>query len=272
MKYKLPDGRALTLRNITDAEYDLARVEVCPTCGGREERIPDSGVRAWKGRTYRHNGVERNCDCAVQIALYRRYLLANIGTQYMRLDWKDFAGVEKADQMVKTYLANWRSYLAHGYGLTFASKSQGVGKTWAATHIGKELIKESQKVYFLDFVQMVDAFCGDNGQKQSIEDRMRDTTFLILDDVRAGVSERQNDLYALKFEVVIRHRTNFDLPTFLTTNLTEGEFEQEFPRIYSLSAPKQMWIEMNGVDHRKKSDTAIATMEMIERGEVAPIT
>lgn len=270
--------QGLTLRPLPDAEFERARkmgryADRCPTCGGREETIPDSGgVKAWKSRSYRFRGVEQMCDCQVQIALYYRYLLANIGDQYMRLDWDDFNGADEADTMVREYVGNWQSFHAHGYGLTFSSPSQGVGKTWAATHIAKELIKWRQRVYFLDFVKMVDAFCGDLTEKQDVERKMNETTLLVLDDVRAGISDRQTDLYALKFEVVIRHRTNFNLPTIFTTNMTEDEFEQEFPRIHSLIAAKQLWIDMNGVDYRKRSQTAIETIEMIHRGEVSPIT
>lgn len=263
----------LDFKPLSDQEYDLihryARLDVCPTCGGREERMEEGAIPQWKSPGYTFNGKHHDCDCRLQLMLYSRYLLANIGTQYMRLDWDDFSGVKDADRWVRDYIKNWQGFLAHGFGLTFASKSQGVGKTWAATHIGKELIKKRQKVYFLDFVEMVNAFCVDD---KEIEQRMRDTTFLILDDVRSGISERQTDLYALKFEVVVRHRTNFNLPTLFTTNLTTTEFEEAFPRIYSLIAPKQNWIGMNGVDYRKLSTTAEQTAEMIARGEVRPIT
>lgn len=278
MKFSLPDGGELHLKPLSDADYEQARqvatksLDICPTCGGRDQMIHGAGVKFWDSPGYLYQGEQHECNCAAQIALYTRYVLANIGEQYMRLDWDDFAGAEVADRTVREYIEHWQSFMAHGFGLTFASKKQGVGKTWAATHIGKELIKRRQRVYFVDFVAMVDAFCGDIDQKREIERRMRETTLLILDDVRAGISERQNDLYALKFEVVIRHRTNFNLPTIFTTNLTEGQFEEEFPRIYSLLASKQSWVEMNGLDYRRQSDTAVATMEMIMRGEVRPIT
>jgi DNA replication protein DnaC len=271
-------GGTVTLKPLSDEEFASAKrvaprsLDVCPTCDGRERTIPGAGMKRWESDGYWRDQENHACDCQAQIALYTRYVLANIGTQYQRLDWEQFAGTKEADTMVRKYIATWSSFLAHGFGLTFSSKVQGVGKTWAATHIGKELIKQRQRVYFLDFVQMVDAFCGDYQDKQTVERRMRETTLLILDDVRAGVSERQTDLYALKFEVVMRHRTNFDLPTILTTNLTEEEFEAEFPRIHSLIAPKQLWINMYGVDHRKRSATAVHTAEMIARGEINPIT
>lgn len=275
MKFKLADGGTLTLKPLSDDDYALARrlaptsLDVCPTCGGKEEKVPDSGIKRWASHGYRLDGNEHKCDCQAQLALYARYILANIGPQYQRLDWDEFAGTEEANAMVRQYTSQWQNFFRHGFGLTFSSKTQGVGKTWAATHIGKELIKRRQKVFFLDFIEMVDAFCNDD---TAMMRRMRETTFLILDDVRMGISERQNDLYALKFEIVIRHRTNYNLPTIFTTNLTEEEFEENFPRIYSLIRPKQMWINMNGVDHRKLSETGVATAEMVARGEIRPIT
>lgn len=264
------------LKPLTDSEYDLAErlartLAVCPTCGSKEEAVSGAGIKLRQSPGYYLDGEHHDCDCDMQIVLYAHYLVAGIGTQYMRLDWNDFSGTKEADRWVQDYIENWRQFLLHGFGLTFASKTQGVGKTWAATHIGKELIKQRQKVYCIDFVKMVDSFC-DPALRPEIEQRMREATFLILDDVREGISERQTDLYALKFEVVVRDRTNFNLPTIFTTNLTREEFEGEFPRIYSLIASKQHWVEMNGEDHRKKVDTAEETAAMIAAGEVRPIT
>lgn len=278
MKLQHADGVTLNLKPLSDVDYERARatssksLDICPTCGGRDKRIDGSGMKQWESPGYVLKGEHHACNCPAQMALYARYMLANIGEQYMRLDWDDFAGTAAADRQVRDYTAHWHNYLMHGFGLSFASVRQGVGKTWAATQIGKELVKQRQTVYFLDFVQMIDAFMGDHQEKRDVEARMREPTLLILDDVRAGISDRQTELYALKFEVVMRHRTNFNLPTIFTTNLTDVGFETEFPRIYSLISPKQMWIEMDGADYRKMSQTAAETTEMIFRGEVRPIT
>lgn len=272
MRFTLPDGQEINLKPLSDKEYDqIGDITVCPTCGGKEEYLVP-GVKEFKHRTYKYQGEEQECICESQIALFTRYRLAQIGDQYMRLDWQDFHGTEDADKWVREYIENWRGFFAHGFGLTFSSKDLGVGKTWAATHIGKELIKRNQKVYFQDFVQMVDTFCSDPDQKRTLEVQMKEVPLLIVDDVLPGISERQRDLYAMKFEVVIRHRTNFSLPTIFTTNMTKDQFEQEFGRLYSLTQARQQWIKMSGADHRKRSETASEIAAMIINGEIAPIT
>lgn len=263
------------MRPLTDQEYEEARsrsprsLDICPTCEGTYKLNREAGVKAWESKGYRYRGEHHDCDCKTQMALYRRYLLANIGDQYMRLNWDDYEGPQEVNEAVASYIENWKDFLAHGFGLTFSSQNLGVGKTFASATIGKALIKKGQKVYFQDFVQMIDAFLSDD--RSHIESKMKEATFLIIDDVMSGKSEKQTDLYGLKFEVVIRHRTNFNLPTIFTTNMTEDQFEKAFERIYSLTAPKQMWIAMNGNDYRKDVSVAEETALMIRNGERRPI-
>jgi DNA replication protein DnaC len=267
------------LRFLNDREYSeaerLARLsgvplDICPTCGGREEEIPGSdGVKTFQSRTYRFRGEEHQCNCQAQIALRARYLLANIGDQYMRLDWDDFDGSEDAKNMVPHYIANWQAYQRNGMGLEFGGASLGVGKTFAATTIGKGLIKQGQRVFFIPFIEMVSAF--ESEDKNDLERKMRETTFLILDEILPARSERQRDFYATKFEALIRFRTNFNLPTITTTNLSETDIAEEYSRTYSLLQAKQGRIDMSGVDKRM-GQIRVENMELVMNNEVRPIT
>lgn len=278
MKIKLGD-KEYKLRFLNDREYAeaerLARLsgvslDVCPTCGGREEEIPGSdGVRAFVSRKYNFRGEEHDCNCQAQIALRARYLLANIGDQYMRLDWADFDGATEAQQMVPHYIEKWQAYQRNGMGLEFGGASLGVGKTFAATTIGKGLIKHGQRVFFIPFVEMVSAF--ESEDKNDLERKMRETTFLILDEILPARSERQRDFYATKFEALIRFRTNFNLPTITTTNLSEQEIAEEYPRTYSLLQAKQGRIDMSGIDKRM-GQIRIENMDLVMNNEVRPIT
>lgn len=272
-------GETLQLRDLSDAEYDeasqLARIGgpslgICPTCDGGLAEIPGSnGVKDFQSGTYRFRGEEYECECKAQIALRARYLLAGIGDQYWGLDWeRDFDGSQEARSFVAKYLDNWESYKRHGWGVEFGGPL-GVGKTFAATHMGKVLIKQNQKVYFIPFVEMVSAFEKQNGN--DIEDRIRNTTYVILDELRPAVSERQRDFYATRFEAVIRHRTNYNLPTFITTNVDQDDLHDEYPRIYSLLAAKQSRIDMSGEDVRA-GKIQFENMELIENHERRPIT
>jgi DNA replication protein DnaC len=267
------------LRSLNDREYTeaerLARIsgvplDICPTCGGREEVLEGSGgIRSFVSRTYRFRGEEHDCNCQEQIALRARYLLAGIGEQYMRLNWDDFDGTDAARKWVSTYDEKWKSFKKNGMGLEFGGSQLGVGKTFAATTVGKNLIKQGQKVFFIPFIKMVTAF--ESEDKEDLERQMRETTFLILDEIRPATSERQYNLYADKFEVLIRFRTDMNLPTIITTNLTEHEITREYPRVYSLLAAKQVRVEMSGED-RRKEQIGLENLELTLNDEVRPIT
>lgn len=271
-------GTEYNLRRLTDKEYDeasrLARqagkpLSQCPTCKTKDEVIPGSGgVRSFSNGTYRFRGEEHFCDCQAQIALYARYLLANIGDQYMRLDWDDYDGSESVRNQVATYLDKWEQFKDHGWGFEFGGPL-GVGKTFAATHIGKELIKKGQQVFFIPFVEMVSAF--EREDAEVMENRMRTTTYLVLDELLPPISDRQREFYAYRFEALIRHRTNFNLPTIITTNVKAEVLDEVYPRIYSLLAAKQMRVEFDGDDQRK-GRMQLENLELILNDEVRPIT
>lgn len=270
-------GQQLRLRGLNDREFEeaarMARVSTppdqCPTCGARETEIPDSGgVKQFVNGTYKLHGVVYPCDCQAQIALRARYLLAGIGEQYMRLDWNDFDGSEEARKMVATYLDNWENFKRHGWGLEFGGPL-GVGKTFAATHIGKELVKLRQRVYFLRFSKMISTYDSPDGDE--IERRIRETNYVILDELVPPISDAQHSLFSVKLETMIRHRTDHNLPTIITTNLTQKELSGYYPRTYSLLAAKQDRIEMTGDDQRR-ARISFENRELIENGEVRPIS
>lgn len=265
----------MNLRALTDDEFDEAKsraikvpLKQCPTCYSRETEIPGSGgAKERIHGTYKFHGREHECNCEEQIRLRTHYLAANIGDQYQKLDWDDYTRDAEVKAAVAGYLENWESHRHHGIGLSFASKQVGTGKTLCATYVGKELIKRGQRVFFISFVDMVSAF-ETNGA--SLENKMKDITYLILDDVLKPFTERQRDFYALRLESIIRHRTNYDLPTIVTTNLVPEELEEWYPRTFSLLSLKQVDIDMKGGDAR--GNVAMTTLELATNGEKRPIT
>lgn len=264
---------ALKLGFLADDEYEQAErlakqscvpLSTCPTCLTKQ---PEHGM-IFEQPTYRFRGEERPCDCATQIALRARFLIANIGDQYMRLDWKDYDRSDEVRASVAAYLGNWQSFKQHGMGLEFGGKGLGVGKTFGATHVGKELIKHGQRVFFVPFAEMVSAFEKQDGEE--LERRMRETTYLILDELLPPTSDRQHSFYSTRLEALIRHRTNHNLPTIITTNMGELALHDRYPRTYSLLAAKQVRIDMSGVDARK-GRIANENMELAINQEVRPI-
>lgn len=266
------NGQEIRLRKLSDDEYDraedLARtlgtpISRCPTCDTKQSIFDeDPEYRA----TYRLFGEEYECVCATQITLFMHYLLAGIPEEYMRLNWDDYTGSAKG--FVGGYLNDWQGYRKHGFGIEFGGEAMGIGKTFCATHIGKELLKRGQRVYFTPFVEMVAAFEKENGLE--LERRLRMTPYVILDDIMPPRSERQAHFYHTRFEAIIRHRTNYNLPTIITTNLSAEDLEKYYPRTYSLLAAKQTRMDMDGDDYRHNSGAT--NMELALNGEVRPIT
>lgn len=268
-------GEELRLRKLSDEEYEEAEglaillkgrgLDYCPTC---KSKINDDETAAQIAPMYRYRDEYYPCDCRAQIALFARYLLARIPEEYMRLDWSDYDGSPPAREFVDNYLTKWNNYRDHGFGAEFGGPKMGIGKTFAATHIGKELVKHRQQVYFIPFVEMVSAFERENGE--DIEKKIRMTPYVIIDDIMPPVSERQKNFYHTRFEAIIRHRTNYNLPTIITTNLTSEELSRYYPRTYSLLAAKQKRIDMDGEDFR--AYIGFENLELAENGEVRPIT
>ena len=265
------------LKTLTDQEYDLAinlakskqPLDQCPTCGSKMEIIEGSGgVRERHPGTYKYLDKEYDCECESQIALRARYLVANIGEQYQRLSWEEWDGCEETKTLVDLYLENWERFFRQGMGIELFSSELGTGKTFAATHIGKELIKQGQSVYFIPFIEMVAAF--DRQDSEYIASRIRESGFVILDEITPPVSEAQKAFFAVQLEALIRHRTNNNLPTIMTTNMNQDELSIAFPRTYSLLSAKQIRREVSGKDRREY--VGLKEIEIVLNGETRPIT
>jgi DNA replication protein DnaC len=270
-------GQELQLRRLSDEEYNEANdlalmlgspLSKCPTCGSIPE-WSDDPFEEPSQPTYQFRGQEYPCECRAQIALFARYLLARIPEEYMRLDWADYDGDSNAREFVAYYLEKWEGFKKHGFGVEFGGTQMGIGKTFSATHIGKELVKRKQSVYYVPFVEMVAAFEKENGQE--LERRIRMTPYVILDDIASPVSDRQAQFYHTRFEAIVRHRTNYNLPTIITTNLSAEELSDYYPRTYALLAAKQERVNMTG-ENVRAGKVRLENMELIANGEVRPIT
>lgn len=268
--------RSLKLPRMTDKEFDqvetLAKkhgkpLSTCPTCHASQIDV-DEDNWGWENGTYRYKGEEHDCDCDFQRALFRQYLFANIPEQYMRLNWADYTGSPEVLEPVATYLEKWQSFRDNGMGMMFMSENLGVGKTFAATHIGKELTKRGIHVYYTPFIKVVDTYM--QADREEIEDRLFDTQVLILDEVMRPYGNQQ-PLFAMKFENLVRYRTDHNLPTIVTTNMEPDELHETFPRVYSLLEAKQWLVVLRGEDARRKI-IADENLEIALNNEIRPIT
>jgi DNA replication protein DnaC len=268
--------RSFSLPRMLNSEFEQVEqmakkaghpLSTCPTCLARLIEVDEDNY-GWESGTYRFRGEEHECDCDVQRKLYRHYLLANIPEEYMRLNWADYSGDPEVLEPVATYLEKWRYFRGVGMGMSFASENLGVGKTFAATHVGKELLKQGVRVYFEPFLEVIRVYTRDDAQAK--DDLFRNTQVLILDEV-VPPRGNQGEWFAAEFERLVRHRTSHHLPTIITTNMEPNELHATFPRVYSLLEAKQWSVVLRGEDARRQI-IADENLELALNEEVRPIT
>lgn len=189
----------------------------------------------------------------------------------MRLNWDTDYRDEDVKDDVQTYIESWPNLKLQGMGLELSAPKLGVGKTFAATHVAKELIKLGERVYFMPFYEMVGVYALPVEERRPLEQRLLECTVLVLDEVIAPNTEAQSNLFSGKFEELIRTRTNFNRVNIMTTNLTPAKLHDIYPRIYSLLEAKQFRIEMDGEDARQ-GIVKSRNIKMAANREVRPIT
>ena len=216
--------------------------KVCPVCSNKKK--------------YWYLGKEYECPNDdfghPTLRLSMLYFLANIPLQYQQLVWSEWPTnvPERAEikDDVEAYIEAFDKYQRAGVGVTFWSKALGTGKTWMATHILKELLKQGHDGWFVSFRDIKSYHERDDSD--FYERRMAEAHVLVLDEVRDPWTENTKRFYGEKLEDLIRPRTNANLPTILTTNLLPEQLEEHYPRVFSLMSAKNKAIHMYGNDIR----------------------
>ena len=132
----------------------------------------------------------------------------------------------------------------------------GTGKTWLATAVFKDILwrgKSGMWRKFYKFVREVQS-CYNAGAKSTADEvitRYQTTPLLLLDDVGdMEIQTETEDRRRLLYEV-LDSRSDYLLPTIITTNLSPDELEKQFgertfQRILEMSA----LVEMSGDNFR----------------------
>jgi len=263
-KLKLPHLTSSQFAEIEQrARLSGIHPDTCPTCGS----VADEWGERENG-VFTFNDVTQKCDCQDQIMLRKHYLLANIPDQYMRLDWeRDYKGDANAKIAVDSFLSNWPQYKLYGMGLELGGPL-GVGKTFAATTIARELVKRGEDVFFLPFNQMLYAIRHD---ERAVLARMNESNVLVLDEIQAPPNDSLRNVMENHFESVVRNRTNYNGVTILTTNLSEKDMQVHYSRSYSLLAAKEVRVEISGDDVRKRA-IGQENLARLLSGQQAPIS
>ena len=214
-------------------------------------------------------GAVHLCDCASQDELRQRYLLSNIPVRYWRYSADDWYGNQDAWDLAAEYVEHWPGYRRQGIGVEFYSPGQGSGKTFLATWIARQLVQQGERVYYTRMLSLMDLY--QHPDRYALEDRVRHSTALILDEVGYGITEAQTGFYAAKLEDLVRDRVDNALPTIMTTNMEPQDLDHYYPRIYSVLAGAQIRHEVDHYDVRRKGETLMLDQALIRKGETRPI-
>lgn len=232
----------------------------CPVCRGTNE--------------YRYNGETHECpddDFGHPMTrLFKLYCLANLPLEYQSLVWEHYPHDEWKDKADR-YVENYESARIAGVGWHVSGKRLGVGKTWLAVHILKQVLLMGYTGWFIPFMSLKGLFeMDDAAERDRILRKVMDSEFVVIDDVLKPKSNAARALFEDKLEEVVRHRTSNNLPTATTTNMEE-QMEAEFPRVSSLLSAKQFMVALTGTDYRQ--DAAwVSNEELVLNGEVRPLT
>lgn len=233
----------------------------CPVCLGKGEFL-------YKGE--RHECPDDDYGHPM-LRLAQRYWLANLGLQYQRLNWVDYPHPDcKPD--IESYIEQYDHMRLAGIGITLSSPITGVGKTWAATYVLKELVKRGVNCWFVNAADILGLITIEDYEERSFRTRkILGSELLVIDDIKAPYTQRQTDYHGDKLEEVVRQRTDNNFPTIVTTNMTENDLIDTFPRIHSLLWGKNMLIELRGEDARADGKTFDVNVKTALKGETCPI-
>lgn len=244
-------------------EY-LVRGRECPVCLGEKEYI-------YQGKTYPcpDDGYGHP-----MLRLAKLYWLHNIELQYQMLVWDEYPHPD-VKREIENYIKHFKRLRMTGAGVTILSPALGVGKTWAATHILREVVKMGYTGWFVQFFNMKNYFeMEDRKERDFLKRQLITAEMLVIDDVLKpwSANESQRALFEEKTEEVVRTRTNMNFPTLVTTNMTVVEFERYYPRVFSLLSAKNQEFEVGGVDARKDGTVWYDSTQLAMKGETRPIT
>lgn len=246
-------------------EYKAYKNTPCIVCNG-------TGKYRYKSKTYECKDDDYG---HIIMRLARLYWLCNIPLQYQQLLWDEWPDNTKeyrdARETIDKYVSNFDGLRLNGVGLTFYGEL-GLGKTWGASSVLKSLVKQGVDGWFTTFSDVKSYHeIEDYSRKEYFISRIRESSILVLDEVKKPWSDASRRFFSDRLEELIRPRTNANLPTIITTNMTMEEIESVYPRIFSLLMMKNIEVPLIGTDARVTDSVWERQVGTIFGGERLPI-
>jgi len=147
---------------------------------------------------------------------------------------------DKAKLILSNYLSNIKNMLRDGKGLNIIGDI-GTGKTSIVVLIIQKLFKEKLSFKYYYIKSFLDT------QYENIN--FKNFDFLFLDDIGVESLSEKDSLY-LNYVIDLRYR--FKLPVVITSNLSENELRDKYPRVFDRLLSKNVKIILEGSSRRKK--------------------
>ncbi len=162
---------------------------------------------------------ERQIDRERQIDKKRRR--SNIPAMFINSGFDNFEirkGTEIAYKSLKNYTEKYETYSEQGFGFVLIGNT-GSGKSRLACTVANELINQNRSVIYFNVSELYDDVNSNFGQ---LPEEIYRSKLIILDDF--GVDKTTNSKETTLYKI-IEYRTRNLLPTILTTNIPQKDWE-----------------------------------------------
>ncbi len=133
-------------------------------------------------------------------------------------------------QTLVDYAARIRHHRKEGTGI-FLYGMNGVGKTHLAVSVQKAAIRQGFRTQFANLAGIINLYVAgwyDSAKVDLYNKRVKNSDFLVIDDVGKGFQSERSELAPSVFDELIRYRTNRLLPTIYTTNASLTNLSERY--------------------------------------------
>lgn len=166
----------------------------------------------------------------------------------------DFASANLLLQQIAEYTKNLTNARKKGISLLLAG-SNGTGKTLLATSILKTAIRKgfsAQMTSLGGIIQVYTDGWADPRKRQIFDERIKNSDFLLIDDVGKEYQAKNSDLTEIMFDNLIRYRVFRRKPFILTTNTSPTDLKNRYGNsLMSLLQGKTINLRVVDGDYRK---------------------
>ncbi len=171
--------------------------------------------------------------------IFREEIKDNIGKIFLNSSIDKVE--DKARIVLLSYLTNIKKMVRGGKGLNILG-TIGVGKTSIIVLIIQKLFKERYSFRYFHIKSFLDS------QIENIN--FNSFSFLFIDDLGSEYLNEKNSSF-INYVVDLRYR--FMLPTIITSNLSERELRERYPRAMDRLSNRNIKINLEGTSRRSKT-------------------